>query len=306
MHNSTLEEVQGVVCSWIAKAMPSETKQVFTWYFATAIVNIFLAITALCGNILILIAFQKAPFTLPAPSRVLFRSLATSDLCVGLISQPLFVATIFLIGYEGRWNVCRLMRYLTFVASATLCGVSLLTLTAISVDRLLVLLLRFKYRTIVTRGRIKAVVGCFWITSLATSIVYLKSRRVFFVVTAVVIMLSIVTSAFSYFIIFFIVHRRQNRIEDNGRQVHRLNSNRLLRFQKTVYSALWVHFALVVCYLPFSVIEVMAANIGISRRRFIAGTCLATLIYLNSTINPFLYCWRIREVKQAVKQIVGL
>ena len=128
----------------------------------------------------------------------------------------------------------------------------------ISVDRLLVLLLRFKYRTLVTRARMQAIVGCFWITSLATSSAYLKSRRIFFFVTAVVIMLSIVTSAFSYFTIFFIVNRRQNRVEDNRRQVDRLKSNRSLRFKKTVYSALWVHFALVVYYLPFSVIEVVA------------------------------------------------
>ena len=128
MSISTAEETNGAVCSWISKAMPSETKQVFTWYFAIAIVNIVLSIIASCGNILILITLRKA-FTLSAPSRVLFRSLATSDLCVGLVSHPLFAASIFLIGYERHWNVCRLMRYLTFVVSTTLCGVSLLTLT---------------------------------------------------------------------------------------------------------------------------------------------------------------------------------
>ena len=284
--------------------MPRESKQVFTWYFATAIVNIFLTITASCGNILILLALQKAPFTLPAPSRVLFRSLATSDLCVGLISQPLFAASIFLIGYERRWNVCRLMRYLTFVASTTLCGVSLLTLTAISVDRLLAVLLKFKYRSTVTRRRMNAAVGCFWITSLATSIVFLKSRRIFFALTAVVIMLSIVTSAFSYSTVFFVLHRQQNKIEHSQAPLNRLKLNRSLMFKKTVYSVSWVHFALVVCYLPFSVIEVMAARNGTTMPMFIAGTCLGTLIYLNSTINPFIYCWRIREVRQAVKQII--
>ena len=303
MHNNTVEGANGAVCSWIAKAMPSEENQMFTWYFFIAIVNIVLAVIASCGNILILIALQKE-FTLPAASRVLFRSLATSDLCVGLLSQPLYAATILLVGNERRWVVCRLMRQLTYVVSTTLCGVSLLTLTAISVDRLLVLVLRFKYRTIVTKARMKAVVCCFWITTFASSTVYLKSRRLFFVVTAVVIMLSILISAFSYSTIFFVLRRRRNRIKDNRGQVNRFMLTRSPRFKKTVYSALWVHFAMVVCFLPFSVVEIMAAKIGTTLPTFIAGTCLVTLIYSNSTINPFIYCWRIREVRQAVKQKV--
>ena len=276
----------------------------FTWYFAMGIVNILLAITASCGNIVTLVALQKQ-FTLPSPSRVLFRSLATSDVCVGLISQPLFAASLLLIGYGRRWDVCLLLRYSTYLVSTTLCGVSLLTLTAISVDRLLVLLLRFKYRIVVTGTRMKAVVACFWITSLVTSIAYLKSRRIFFIVTAVVIMLSVVISAFSYSTIFFILRRHQNKISDKQGRVNRLQfKKRSLTFRKTVFSALWVHFALVVCYLPFSVVEVIAVKTGTTLPVFIAGTCLSTLIYFNSTINPFLYCWRIKEVRLAVKQTI--
>ena len=76
-----------------------------------------------------------SPFTVQT---VLFRSLATSDVCVGLISQPMFAASLLLIGYGRRWDVCLLLRYSTYLVSTTLCGVSLLTLTTISVDRLLV------------------------------------------------------------------------------------------------------------------------------------------------------------------------
>ena len=153
----------------------------------------------------------------------------------------------------------------------------------------------------------KAVVAYFWITSLITSIAYLKSRRIFFTVTAVVIMFSVVISAFSYSRIFFILRRRQNKISDKQGRVNRLQfKKRSLTFRKTVFSALWLHFALVVCYLPFSVVEVMAAKAGTTLPVFIVGTCLSTLIYFNSTINPFLYCWRIKEVRLAVKQTIHL
>jgi len=43
-----------------------------------------------------------------------------------------------------------------------LCGVSILTLTAISVDRLLALLLGLRYRHVVTLRRVRVVIICSW------------------------------------------------------------------------------------------------------------------------------------------------
>lgn len=293
------------VCTLIAKAIPSERKQFFTWYFGAALANIVLAIATSCGNILILIALQKE-YTLSPPSRVLFRSLAASDLCVSLISQPLFAISMLLVTH-GRLDLCRLMRHLTLTASTTLCGgVSLLTLTAISLDRLLVLLLESKYSLIVTSTRVKEVVVLLWISSLASSSLYVINVRYFLLVTCVVIMLSILISAYSYISIFIILRRRQRRrlADQSQGQTNSFQVQRELRHRSTVYSALWVHFVLAICYLPFSSVEVIATVVGTSLPMFIAGALTGTLVYLNSLINPFLYCWRIKEVRQAVKQII--
>lgn len=293
------------VCDWIGKAKQRETKQLYAWYLATAVVNIVLSVATSCANTLILFALQKE-YTLSANSRILFRSLAASDLCVGLVSQPLFVISILLIS-NGHWEVCGLMRYATYVASTTLCGVSLLTVTAVSMDRLLLLLLKSKYSLIVTSTRVKVVVVFFWIFSLSISTAYLASRRIFFAVSCVVIMLSIFISAYSYSSIFILLRRRHRlKIQDNCRgQINTFQLRRERRYQSTVYSALWFHLALVICYLPFSVLEAMAVAIGTPLPVFIAGSFTGTLIYLNSLINPLLYCWNIKEVRQAVKQIVS-
>ena len=64
-------------------------------YVFLAALNIFLSITASLGNTLILIALHKVTSIYP-PTKLLFRCLAVTDLCVGLISQPCF--TILLIG----------------------------------------------------------------------------------------------------------------------------------------------------------------------------------------------------------------
>ena len=54
------------------------------------ILNSFLSVTAILGNALILIALRKES-SLHPPSKLLLRSLATTDICVGLISEPLTV-----------------------------------------------------------------------------------------------------------------------------------------------------------------------------------------------------------------------
>ena len=107
--------------------------------------NIFLAFTATLGNTLILIALQKVSSIHP-PTKFLLRCLAMSDFCVGVIAQPLFVAFLLEIA-SGKWHIL----FFTFITlSFTLYGFSLITATAISVDRLLALLLGLRYRHTVT------------------------------------------------------------------------------------------------------------------------------------------------------------
>ena len=111
-------------------------------------VNIFLSITAFLGNFLILVALHKES-SLHPPSKLLYRCLATTDLLVGLVTQPL-AATYWMSSYA-------------------LYGVSLLTLTALSMDTLLALLLGIRYRQIVTLKRTCIITATFWIFSVAAA-----------------------------------------------------------------------------------------------------------------------------------------
>ena len=71
-----------------------------------SVLNIFLSITAFLGNTLILVALHK-DMSLHPPSKLLFRSLAITDLCVGIIVEP-FRVTLWLSMVNERWNICRL------------------------------------------------------------------------------------------------------------------------------------------------------------------------------------------------------
>ena len=111
--------------------------------------NIFLSIAAFLGNTLILVALHKET-SLHPPSKLLYRNLAITDLCVGIITEPLLVTYLT--------SVLAL-----FFSGHTLFKVSLLTLTAISVDRLLALLLGLRYRQVVTLKRTHIAVIGLWI-----------------------------------------------------------------------------------------------------------------------------------------------
>ena len=111
--------------------------------------NIPLSFTAIAGNILIIIALQK-PSSLHPPSKFLLGCLASADLCVGLITQPLYV--IYLRSSE-HYKRCYYLKVIFMATSATFCLLSLITLTSISVDRFLALMLGLRYRQVVTLRR---------------------------------------------------------------------------------------------------------------------------------------------------------
>ena len=76
----------------------------------------------------------------------------------------------------------------------------------------------------------------------------------------------------------------------------------LARYKKAVYSALWVQVLLVICYLPYNIAIALSSQKEMSLSTYLAIIFTGTTVSLNSSLNPLLYCWKIREVRQAVKE----
>ena len=138
--------------------------------------NIFLSIAVFLGNTLILVALHKET-SLHPPSKLLYRNLAITDLCVGIIAEPLAV-TYFTSVVNERWDICYHANWAKDFSSYTLCSVSLLTLTAISVDRLLALLLGLRYRQVVTLRRTFITVIALWILAIVGACTNFWNRRI--------------------------------------------------------------------------------------------------------------------------------
>ena len=267
-------------------------------------INILLSIAAILGNSLILVALHKES-SLHPPSKLLYRCLVTTDLLVGLVGQPL-VATFWMSVVREQWRLCRFAWEAAFVSGYGLSLMSLLTMAAMSVDRLLALLLGLRYKQTVTLKRTYVIVVTLWII---TGVATLCRMLVFHIAQwfgRIIISSCLLISIASYAMIFLALRRHQAQIQDHvQQQPSQPNALNMARYRKAVYSALWVQLALVVCYVPQFTVGIM---ISLSKKRFsnlfILHGMANVLVFFNSTLNPFLYCWKISEVRRAVKQTI--
>lgn len=268
------------------------------------VVNVFLALTATAGNTLILVALNKVS-TLHPPSKLLFRNLAATDLYVGVIAQPLYTAYVILLLMENV-KICRYTLLASFVVGSISGGVSLPTLTVISVDRLLALLLRLKYRQVVTLRRTKVLLFSLWVVAAVCSAMNVLSYNVTLQVTNIAVSLYLITSISSYTWIFFALRHRQRQVQNAFQQGQpsRTTPLNITRYKRAVSSALWVQLVLIACYLPYGIVVALWAYTGPQSVAFLVAQCTITLVYSNSSLNPVIYCWKIKELREVVKLTV--
>lgn len=131
------------------------------WYIFSCVLNVIFSVTAMVANFLVLAAIRRTP-TLHSPSIILLLSLALSDLGVGLIVHPLFFAQMLGKVTRNKAVFCEAGITVEITAN-TLCVISLLTVTAVSLDRYLALQLHLRYKELVTIKRVVIVIGIIWV-----------------------------------------------------------------------------------------------------------------------------------------------
>lgn len=136
----------------------------------------FFSLTAFLGNSLIFVALHKVS-SLHPPSKLLYRCLATSDLLVGLVSQPLTAALWMSVVFE-EWRLCRFAWVAASISGYGLSLMSLLTMAAMSVDRLLALLLGLRYKQIVTLKRTYMIVATLCIVTFVATLCNVLDSRI--------------------------------------------------------------------------------------------------------------------------------
>ena len=274
----------------------------YTTFFVT--LNVFLSVVALIGNLLILVALRKVTSINPR-TKLLFQCLAATDLCVGLIEEPLFVAVMLrnFASPTASYYVVKVYVALSYI----LCGVSLMTAATISIDRLLALILGLSYKLTVTVKRVRKLVIVVWLGSFSVGLLHwIGLSFIAYCTTFGVTLSSIFTTVFSFTKIVLKLRQQQAQVQQRVAQ-EQVNGGEIplniARYKKMVHTVAWLQMALIVCYMPYMSLLLFAIVTQRFGNAFLYRSAI-TVVFLNSSINPILYCWRIGEVKREVKNIL--
>jgi len=184
--------------------------------------NAFSAYTAIMLNILSIHAMRKTS-SLPKPLKTLLLSLAVSDLGVGLLAQPLFIA----------W----------MVTTPLLSNASFFTVVALSVDRFLAIYLHLRYQELVTQKRVVTAVILIWVLCVSFPLIWiLSSRKIVNIVINIISGLCFLITAVIYCSIYFSAKHHRNQIQVQLVQVAQIvqNSESATRQRKSAVSTFYV------------------------------------------------------------------
>ena len=167
------------------------------------VLNAPLMLISILGNALVLAAIIRTPSIRSTPNMIMLCSLAVSDFLVCLVAQPIFIAE--------QLTKNRYLRHASAVMGYSLCGVSFLTITAITVDRFLALHYHMRYTTLVTEFRVKYTSINIWLVSFIMSCFRIWDKSVHSLITGI-IAICLLICTFSYVRIYRVVRRHQLHI----------------------------------------------------------------------------------------------
>ena len=254
--------------------------------------NALLSLFAITGNSLVIASILRTP-SLRSPSTILLCGLAVSDLLVGIVVQPLYIAT--------ELEKDKLLFIIFHFMSYGCCGVSLWTTTVISLDRFVALHFHMRYVVLVTSHRAVCLMVAVWLIIFLWFVISLWNRQLCLIIASIFIVSCLLTASFSYIGIFIVVRRHQLQIHAQHQAVQSSNtSNNLnvMQIKRSTINTFIFYIFLFLCYLPMLI---LLSIFGIYGENLLEDfKPIFTVLFMNSCINPILYCWRMRDLRKAV------
>ena len=269
-----------------------------TAFFVNAALNVPFSVIATLANVLVIISIWRTR-SLRTPANMLLIGLALSDLGVGLFVQPFFIAKLLLFAKQGVAKFTCISTAALTVASAFLSVVSFKTVTAISLERYLSLRFHLRYEDVVTMKRVRRILAVLWALSGISAIVwvvFVPSYKSYNFATGIVLYL--IVSTVAYVKIYRIARSHQRQIE--SLQVAADYPSNMRRRTKSAYNMFLVYCVLLCCYLPYSICLAVGNITGYKTWNWIAINFALTIVNINSSLNPLIYCYRMREIRRAM------
>ena len=267
-------------------------------YLTFCVFNAYLSYTATMLNIVAIYAIRKTS-SLSKNLKTLLLSQAVSDLGVGLLVHPMVVAQVM---NSNRNSETRLIPTKLLIFGTNLfIFATLFSVTALCADRFLAIRLNLRYQELVTHQRVVAAVISIWVISTLISLLTLfLPKQIRYVSFVIIESACIVTATFLSAKLYLTIRRHINQIQvsqvapnDQGESVQRK--------RKSAMATLYVYLIFIACYLPDICVLIIVASI--SEPRIDLGHLqfyTLTLLFLNSTLNPLIYCWKMKRIQHTI------
>ncbi|XP_078368441.1 melanocortin receptor 5-like [Oculina patagonica] len=294
-------------CERLLQHFPSvsEYEAFYPSIITNFVFNNFLCYTAIALNVAAIHAITKTS-SLPKNLKTLLVSLAVSDVGVGLLAHPLYSYLLVKWLQENNPDCVIYEAFLVimnFVSAASFFGIM-----AISLDRFLAIHLHLRYEVLVAHKRVVAVVISVWVLSALASplILFLESdtHHLFLISVGAS---GLLITAMVYIRMYLVLRRHRNDIQVFQVQPEAQDGSEVVSFarlRKSFLGTFYVYLAFLVCYLPCSICLTAFVIFGpiMTLKKFFLYSW--TLIFLNSSLNPVIYCWKMRRIRRIIKDIL--
>lgn len=279
-----------------------------TFMLFFCVLNFAFSLVATLGNLLVIRALWKAS-SMPETLKKLFLNLAVSDLAVGSIAQLMLGVIIAVMLKEETsrghaFNIlCPTIITLFLFLLLTLASASFFTITVIALDRFLAISLHLRYEQLVTSKRVIFVLICVWLASVTVGSIFISMPYFNLMMIVIVELYGLLVTTVIYIYIYRIARYHKNRILSQF-QLQNNHAMEVLREKKSAISALLVYIVLMVCYIPNSCCTILLLVDRSQISFLVANRVSLFLVLLNSSLNPLIYCWRYRELREIVKKMI--
>lgn len=262
----------------------------------TTVLNGITSFPAIFGNIFILLVLVRRP-QIRSNSHVLLGCLALTDVLVGIIVQPFLVAiSIQCLTFNG--SSC--LMYVIYDITKYVCGLcSSCVSFLVSAERYFAISFPYRYAFFVTKTRVLVACACVWITGITVAIARLFTRRgkPFGILFIVFLSVSFIIVTLLYLKMLHIANRHRVQINTQDRTL----TKQRLRERKALKTTMTIIAVYLLCYLPYIIARLYFVNAQHKRTfRYVVMLWPKTLLYINSSLNPFILFWRLRKVRKAL------
>jgi hypothetical protein len=285
-------------------------------FYACVIASIFeglILVPITIENFLVVVGIWRT-HSLHSPANFLICALAFSDLGVGILALPFHLASNAFI-LNGDFNGWCISTKIAYGIGVHLAAVSLLTITAISIERTVALYLALRYEMIATNNKVILFTTLSWMTTALLSIIQFVDLFSYQLAAAFITFICFTLSSYCCLKIYLVIrhHRTQINIQENASEYQYTTTGatktskektNVAQRKKSSASMLCLYGLFLLCYAPYIGVQ-LALIVGVDNGLVHAAEITTvSIVFINSVLNPLLYCWRMRDIRRAMLSVL--